>query len=155
VSAEIDAYLAALPDDRRAAVSAIRDSVNAKLPAGYAEGMQYGMIGWFVPHAVYADGYHCDPKQPVPFIGLASQKSHLAVYLFCVYLDPALLAWFEEAWKKSGKKLDMGKSCVRFKKIEDAPVALFGELVARVPVDAFLAAYIPQIPPSATQKAKK
>ncbi len=151
----IDAYLATLPDDRRAALSKLREVINAKLPAGYEEGLQYGMIGWYVPHSRYPDGYHCDPKQPVPFLHIASQKSHLAAYLFCVYCDPAMTAWFQEEWAKTGKKLDMGKSCVRFKKLEDVPVELFGEVVARMPVDAFLATYTSQIPPSAKKKAKK
>lgn len=139
-------YLASLPDDRRGPVSALRDAINARLPAGYAEGIQYGMLGWFVPHSVYPAGYHCDPKQPVPFVGVASQKAHIAAYLFCLYVDPELHAWFLEEYAKTGKKADMGKGCVRFKKPADIPYALIGETVARMPVDTFLARYVPQIP---------
>jgi uncharacterized protein YdhG (YjbR/CyaY superfamily) len=151
----VDAYLATLPEDRRAALVTLRDAIRTGLPEGYEEGLQYGMISWYVPHSRYPDGYHCDPKQPVPFASIAAQKSHLAVYLFCVYTDPALTAWFVDEYTKSGKKLDMGKSCVRFKKIEDAPVELFGQTVARVPVDTFLAQYTAQIPASAKKKVKK
>jgi len=136
-----DAYLEALPADRRELVGAIREVIRANLPAGYAEGMQYGMIGYFVPHALYPAGYHCDPAQPLPFAGIGSQKSHVGLYLFCVYLDPALTAWFTDAWRAAGKKLDMGKSCVRVKKLEDVPLGVIGELVRRVPVAAFVEHY--------------
>lgn len=88
-AATVEAYLAALPEARRAALSAVRAAIRRALPKGYAEGIQYGMIGWFVPHSIYPAGYHCDPKQPLPFASLASQKSHLAIYLFCTYLDDA------------------------------------------------------------------
>ena len=99
------------------------------------------MIGWFVPHSVFPDGYHCDPKQPVPFAGLASQKNYMSLYLMCVYGDEKQRKWFEAAWKKSGKKLDMGKSCVRFKKVEDLPLEVITEAVSRVSVKDFLGHY--------------
>ena len=134
-------YLDRLPEDRRKALQKVRAAVNRGLPKGYQEGIQYGMIGWFVPHRVYPAGYHCDPKQPVPFVGLASQKNHMSLYLMCIYGDEAQRKWFEKAWAATGKKLDMGKSCVRFKKIEDLPLELLTEAVARCPVDAFLARY--------------
>lgn len=155
MSTPVDAYLATLPDDRRAALTTLRDAIRAGLPEGYEEGLQYGMIAWYVPHSRYPDGYHCDAKQPVPFASIAAQKNHLAVYLFCVYLDPDLTAWFVEEYNKSGKKLDMGKGCVRFKRTEDAPLELFGRVVAKLPVDTFLARYTSQIPASAKKKAKK
>ncbi len=114
----VEQYLGELPADRREAVQAIRNVILKNLPKGYEEGMQYGMIGYFVPHSIYPPGYHCDPKQPLPFACLASQKNYISVYLGCVYGNPEHEAWFREAWAKSGKKLDMGKSCVRFKKLD-------------------------------------
>ena len=137
----VQEYLKALPEDRRQAVQAVRRAVNAGLPKGYEEGIQYGMIGWFVPHSVFPDGYHCDPKQPLPFASLASQKNHLSLYLTCVYGDEKHRAWFEKAWAKSGRKLNMGKSCVRFKKAEDVPLDVVTEAIRRVPVKDFVAHY--------------
>jgi hypothetical protein len=139
--ATVEAYLRALPDDRRRALQAVREEINRRLPKGYAEGMQYGMIGWCVPHSLYPDGYHCDPKQPLPFVGLASQKNHMSLYLMCIYGFEEHRRWFEQEWAKTGKRLDMGKGCVRFKRLEDLPLTLVGEAVARVPVDAYLAHY--------------
>lgn len=137
----VEAYLASLPADRREAIERVRAVINDNLPTGYAEGMQYGMIGWFVPHDVYPKGYHCDPKQPLPFVSLASQKNHMAVYLCSVYMAPGELAWFEGAWKATGKRLDMGKSCVRFKALEGVALEVLGEAVSRWPVPKFIAAY--------------
>jgi hypothetical protein len=137
----VAAYLKELPAERRAALQAVREVFLANLPAGYEEGMQYGMIGYYVPHSVYPAGYHCAPQQPVPYAGLASQKNHMSLYLMCVYGDAAQRAWFEKAWKASGKKLDMGKACVRFKKVDDLPLEVIGEAVRRVPVKKFLAFY--------------
>ena len=134
-------YLAGLPDDRREAIKAIRAVVLKNLPRGYKEGMQYSMIGYFVPHSVYPAGYHCDPRQPLPFAGLASQKNHMAIYLMCIYGDPEHATWFRAAWSKTGKKLDMGKSCVRFKKIDDVPLQVIGQAIKRVPVKKFIAYY--------------
>ncbi len=134
-------YLASLPDDRRDAIKKVRAVIRKNLPKGYKEGIQYGMIGYFVPHSVYPDGYHCDPTQPLPFVSIASQKNHMAVYLMCLYGDPAQMDWFQKAWAKTGKKLDMGKSCVRFKRVEDIPIELIGEAVARFPVDAYIKQY--------------
>ncbi len=145
-------YLDALPEDRRKAVRKIRAAVNKGLPKGYKEGIQYGMIGWFVPHRIFPAGYHCDPSQPVPFAGLASQKNYISLYLMCVYSDAKHRAHFEKAWKKSGKKLDMGKSCVRIKKIEDAPLDVITETVAAIPVDAFLGTYEKLIPAGSKRK---
>ena len=95
----------------------MREVILAHLPEGYEEMMQYGMIGYVVPHSLYPAGYHCDPKQPLPFAHLGSQKNHMALYLMCVYLDSPIADWFRSAWAASGKKLDMGKACVRFKKL--------------------------------------
>lgn len=138
-------YLDALPADRRKPIEAVRRVIRANLDPRYQEGMQYGMIGYFVPHSVYPPGYHCDPRQPLPFVGLASQKNHMAIYLYCLYADPAEVAWFEQAWTEAmagtGKKLDMGKSCVRFRKLEDVPLDVVGQAVKRAPVDVFVALY--------------
>ena len=123
-------YLDALPEDRRKALEAVRKVIKSNLDSKYEEGIQYGMIGYYVPHSVFADGYHCDPKQPLPFASIASQKNHMAVYLFCLYNDPAEIARFEAEWKKTGKKLDMGKSCVRFKKLENLALDVIGPSVA-------------------------
>ncbi len=148
-------YLSALPKDRREALLAVRSTILKNLPKGYAEGMQYGMIGYFVPHSVYPAGYHCDPKQPLPFAGLASQKNHMAIYLMCVYSDPELEAWFRESWAKTGKKLDMGKSCVRFKKLDDVALNVIGQVIRRVPVKKFIEFYESAIPAARRSAAKK
>lgn len=134
-------YLASLPDDRRKALEAVRKVIRKNLDKNYEEGMQYGMIGYFVPHSVYPDGYHCDPKQPLPFAGLASQKNHMSIYLMCNYGVPEHESWFRAAWAKTGKKLDMGKSCIRFKKLDDIPLELIGEAIKRVPAKKFIAIY--------------
>ena len=151
--ASVDAYLAALPEDRRAALSAVRAAIVKALPKGYAEGIQYGMIGYHVPHSIYPAGYHCDPKQPLPFASLASQKSHMALYLFCTYLDEGQAGWFREAWTATGKRLDMGKSCVRFKRLEDVPLDVVAEAIRRVPVKAFIECYERSVP--AARKARE
>ena len=109
------------------------------LDKDYEEGVQYGMIGYYVPHRVYPAGYHCDPKQPLPFANLASQKNHMALYLMCVYGDTDHTKWFKEAWAKTGKKLDMGKSCIRFKKVEDLALDVIGEAIRRVPAKKYVA----------------
>jgi len=145
-------YLDRLPEERRKALAKVRAAVNKGLPKGYKEGIQYGMIGWSVPHKIYPAGYHCDPKQPVPFAGLASQKNHMSLYLMCIYGDEKHRKRFEREWKKTGKKLDMGKSCIRFKKAEDLPLDLITETVARVPVDAFLSLYEAMIPGGGKRK---
>lgn len=142
----IKAYLDALPDDRRAALEALRTVINKNLPKGYAEGMQYGMPAWFVPHTLYPHGYHCDPSQPLPFASIASQKSHIGIYLFCTYMDPELMAWFEAEWRKTGKRWDAGKSCVRVKRLEDIPLELVGQVVKKMPVKRFVEVYEAGLP---------
>ena len=123
-----------MPEDRGEAITAIRKVILQNLPKGYEEGMQWGMPSYFVPLSAYPAGYNCQPDQPLPFVGLASQKNHMAFYGFCIYLDEALKNRFVEDWKKTGKKLDMGKSCVRFKKLEDVPLQVIGDAVKRVPM---------------------
>ncbi len=141
-------YLADLPDARREALEAVRAVILKNLPKGYEEGMQYGMIGYFVPHSVYPPGYHCDPKQPLPFAGLASQKNHMSIYLMCIYGSQEHEAWFRAAWTKTGKKLDMGKSCVRFKNIDDVPLKVIAAAIKRVGAKKFIAHYESVIKPA-------
>ena len=134
-------YLAALPTDRQTAVKAVRAVIRKNLPKGFAEQMQYGMIGYVVPHKLYPAGYHCKPEEPLPFAGLASQKNYMSLYLMSVYFSPTLLTWLKEQFVLKGKKLDMGKSCLRFKKLEDLPLDVIGELIARVPVADYIRHY--------------
>lgn len=137
----VAAYLEELPEDRRAAVAKIRAVMRKNLPKGFVEVMNYGMIGYVVPHKHYPAGYHCDPKAPLPFAGLASQKNHLAIYLMTVYQSPDMEKWLREAFVKAGKKLDMGKSCIRFKKLDDVPLEVIGEAVARVSMADYIMQY--------------
>jgi len=153
-AATVEQYLAELPADRRRAISAIRDVIRKNLPAGYAEAMGYGMIGYVVPHSVYPPGYHCDPKQPLPFASLASQKNHMALYLMCMYSDPGFESWFRREWTESGKKLDMGKSCIRFKSLEDVPLPVIAKAIRKVPAKKFIAYYESAIRPAAAKKTK-
>jgi hypothetical protein len=134
-------YLASLPADRRAAIEAVRAVILQNLDKDYEEGMQYGMIGYYVPHRVYPPGYHCDPKQPLPFVCLASQKNHMAVYLGCIYGHKEREKWFRDAWAKTGKKLDLGKSCLRFRKLDDLALDIVGEAIRKVPVRQLIADY--------------
>jgi hypothetical protein len=136
----VAAYLKALPADRRAALSTVRDAINAKLPDGYEEAVQYGMISWRVPESVLPakDVYN---KQPLVLASLGAQKNHMAVYLMCVYADAKERAWFEKAYKATGKKLDMGKSCLRFTSLDTLAVDVVAEAMSRVPVERFVAAY--------------
>jgi uncharacterized protein YdhG (YjbR/CyaY superfamily) len=134
-------YIKELPEDRRVAIQAVRKVIKANLPAGYEETMQYGMISYVVPLKTYPMGYLNDKKTPLPYASLASQKNHMAIYLFCIYTDTKLLNWFKREYKASGKKMDMGKSCIRFKKLENLPLDLIGKAIAKVPVKAFIKSY--------------
>ncbi len=137
----VEGYLAELPPDRRSAIETVRKVFRDNLGKGYEERMQYGMIGYCVPHSVFPAGYHCDPKQPLPFAGLASQKGHMSLYLMGLYMSPRAREAFETAWKKAGKKLDMGKSCVRFKKIEDLALDVLAATLRSMPCEAFVEQY--------------
>jgi hypothetical protein len=134
----VQEYLAALPPDRREAVEAVRRVILENLPAGFEEGLDFGMIGYHVPLSRYPGTYN---GHPLAVAALASQKGYMAVYLTSVYGDPALKSWFEAEYARRGKKLDMGKSCVRFKSLDDLPLDLLGETIARVDLDTFLARY--------------
>jgi hypothetical protein len=141
-AATVDAYISEIPEDRQKAMNELRKVIKKNLPRGFQECMNYGMIGWVVPHSKYPAGYHCNPKDPLPFMGLASQKNSINFYHMGIYGDPKLLKWFTEAHAKaSPKKLDMGKSCVRYKKPEDIPFKLIGELVAKISADEWIAMY--------------
>lgn len=137
----VGAYLKGLPADRREAIEAIRGVILENLGEGFEEGMGYGMLGYSVPHRVYPAGYHCDPKQPLPFLSIASQKNHIGLYLFCIYVDEEVQKRFVEGWKASGKKLDMGKACVRVKNLDGVPLEVLGELVRGISVERFIAGY--------------
>jgi uncharacterized protein YdhG (YjbR/CyaY superfamily) len=134
-------YIAALPADRRAAISAVRKTINDNLPAGYEEGIQFGMIGWYVPLSMYPAGYAENKKVPLPLVALASQKSGMALHFLCFYGHPTLSTWFTDEYKKSGKKLDMGKGCVRFNKLDNLALDVVGRTIARVPVAQHVANY--------------
>jgi hypothetical protein len=138
----VDQYIDELPEDRKHAVTELRKVIKKNIPEGFQECMSYGMIGYVVPHSKYPAGYHCDPKLPLPFMNLASQKNFIAVYHMGIYADPKLLQWFTEAHAKaSTKKLDMGKSCLRYKKPEDIPYKLIGELVSKITPDEWIEIY--------------
>jgi Domain of unknown function (DU1801) len=145
-AATIAQYLAELPEDRRASVTTLHDLIVKKLPKGFEPQMSYGMIGYVVPHRLYPAGYHCDPKLPLPFMALASQKNSINLYHMGLYADPALLAWFQaDHAKASPRKLDMGKSCIRYRKAEDMPLKLLGELAGKMTVTAWVALYESQL----------
>lgn len=135
-------YVADLPADRQKAIKKLRSVISKNLPKGFKEVMNYGMLGWVVPHSTYPDGYHCDPKLPLPFMALASQKNFVALYHSGIYADKKLHDWFvKEYGKHMDTKLDMGKSCVRFKKMDNIPYDLIGELVKKMSVDDWIALY--------------
>lgn len=135
-------YVDSLPDERRKSIQKLRAVVKKNLPGGFKEVMSYGMIGYVVPHSTYADGYHVDPKLPLPFINLASQKNYIAVYHMGVYTDKKLLAWFTKAYSDHvATKLDMGKGCIRFKNLAQIPYGLIGELATKVSPEEWIKLY--------------
>lgn len=138
----VDDYIENLTEDRREAVEKLRTVIKENIPAGFEEMINYGMIGYVVPHSIYPLGYHCDTKLPLPFINVASQKSHVAVYHMGVYANEKLMEWFVNEYPNhSKKKLNMGKSCIRFKKVEDIPYDLIGELVSKMTVEDWVKLY--------------
>jgi hypothetical protein len=137
-----DQYIKELPADRKDAMIKLRETVRKNIPKGFKEVMGYGSMGYSVPHELYPAGYHCDPKQPLPFAGIASQKNFISFYHMGLYADPKLLKWFTtEFAKQSTAKLDMGKSCVRFKKPEHIPYKLIGELMKKITVKDWIKTY--------------
>ena len=147
-------YLKELPEDRRVAVSAIRSMILKNLDKDFEEGIQYGMIGYYVPHRIFPDGYRCDPKQPLPFVSVASQKNHMAVYLMCIYMDKSEEE-FRKAWQKTGKKLDMGKSCIRFKKLEDVALDVIADVIRNITAKGFVARYQEELQKNAANRPVK
>lgn len=138
-AATVNEYLAELPDDRKQALNKLRKAIKENLPKGFEECMGYGMIGYVVPHSLYPAGNHCNPKLPLPFINIASQKNFIAVYHMGIYANPKLLKWFTDEYaKQATTKLDMGKSCIRFKKPDQIPFKLFGELAAKITVQQWI-----------------
>lgn len=135
-------YIEKLPDERKEAFNRLRETILKHLPNGFEECISYGMIGYVVPHSLYPKGYHCDPKLPLPMINLANQKNFIALYHMGVYANPDLLNWFVGEYPKHSKsKLDMGKACIRFKKMNDIPYDLIAELIAKVSVEKWIESY--------------
>ena len=135
-------YISQLTEDRKEPISKLRNIINQNIDRGFSEEINYGMIGWVVPHSLYPEGYHCDPKLPLPFMSIASQKHFIAVYHMGVYASPKLLEWFiSEYPKHCSTKLDMGKSCIRFKNIENIPYNLIGKLVAKMSANDWIMLY--------------
>ena len=138
----VDEYIAKVPEERTAAISRLRETVRDNLPKGFEEGIGYKMIAYYVPHSKYPDGYHCDPKVPLPFINIASQKNFIALYHSGIYADKKLLDWFVSEYPKYLKtKLDMGKSCIRFKKVDQIPFELIGELCQKMTAEDWITLY--------------
>lgn len=142
----VEEYLAELPSGRREAIEAVRRTILDNLDDGIEEGMQYGMIGYYIPHSVYPMGYHCDPKQPLPYAHIASQKNYMSIYLFCMYChsgtgESPMVEWFRGEWEKTGLPLDMGKSCIRFKKLERIPLNLIGKVFRKITLKDYIQTY--------------
>jgi Domain of unknown function (DU1801) len=134
-------YIDALPEDKKAAIIKLQEMLLVNLPEGFTEVMSYGMLGYVVPHTLYPKGYHCTPKLPLPFIGLAAQKNFIALY-YMGFVDKNTLDWFVSEYPKHcTTKLDMGKSCIRFKKIADIPYSLIGELATKITVNDWITLY--------------
>ncbi len=148
-------FLAALPDDRRAAIKAIRRTLKANMDKAVRERVESGMLQYYIPLKVYPGGYHCNPSTPLPFIALASQKSHIGLYLFCTYCVPEESERFREEWLATGKKLNMGKSCVRIRKLEDVPLDVLGRTIKRMTLKKFIKSYEAAVPASRRKKATK
>jgi uncharacterized protein YdhG (YjbR/CyaY superfamily) len=142
----VDEYISQLPEDRMLALRKLRELILENLPEGFVEEMNYGLPGYVVPHSVYPAGYHCDPKMPLPFMSFASQKNHISFYHMGVYADQNLMEWFTQEYPKhSQSKLDMGKSCIRFKKPEHIPFGLIAELVVKITPQKWIETYESQL----------
>lgn len=138
----VEEYIAQVPDNQREAIIILRKTILENIPEGFSEEMSYGMIGYVVPHRIYPNGYKSDPKLPLPFLNLAAQKNFIALYHMGIYANPELLNWFTEEYPKYCKlKLDIGKGCIRFKKVDEIPYALIGELVKKMEVDDWINQY--------------
>lgn len=139
----IDKYISQIPENRMEGIITLRKTILKNLPAGFEECISYGMVSYVVPHSIYPSGYHCDPKLPLPFMSFANQKNFISFYHMGIYADTELLEWFKEEFaKKSRTKLDLGKSCIRFKKVEAIPFDLIGELVTKISVKNWIHKYV-------------
>lgn len=135
-------YIAQVPENRRQAMALLRASVKEHLPTGFEETMQYGMIGYVVPHSLYPAGYHVNPKEPLPFMGIASQKNHIALYHMGLYAFPEVLNWFTVEYPRHvNTKLDMGKGCIRFKNVNTIPYGLIAQLSGKIALGDYITAY--------------
>ena len=138
----IEAYLEEIPEERKESFTKLRETILENIPNGFVELMSYGMIGYVVPHSIYPNGYHCEPKLPLPFMAIASQKNFIALYHMGIYAKPELLNWFVTEYPKhSQQKLDMGKSCIRFKKMKQIPFDLITELDQKMSVQEWITCY--------------
>ena len=138
----VEDYLKEIPEERKPYFYKLRETIVKNIPDGFVEQMSYGMIGFVVPHSIYPDGYHCTPKLPLPFINIASQKNFIALYHMGLYADKELLNWFAEEYPKySSQKLDMGKGCIRFKKLEQIPYDLIAQLMQKITVQDWISSY--------------
>lgn len=138
----IEEYLSSLPKERKLPFLKLRETILNNIPKGFTEEVSYGMLGYLVPHSIYPEGYHCNPKLPLPFINIASQKNFIALYHMGIYAKPDLLDWFVTEYPKHTKqKLDMGKSCIRFKKMDEIPFDLIAELVQKISVAEWISCY--------------
>ncbi|KQT23940.1 hypothetical protein ASG22_07900 [Chryseobacterium sp. Leaf405] len=138
----VDEYISKIPEERQEIFKRVFDAINDNLPKGFKQGMNYGMIGWAIPLETYPAGYHCTPESPLPFMALASQKNFIAFYHMGMYANPELLDWFVTEYPKHSKrKLDMGKSCVRFKKMDDIPLELLAEVSKKMTVQDWINCY--------------
>lgn len=150
-----DQYFAELPKERKAAMEELRKVIKKNIPKGFEERMNYGMVGWVVPHSLYPAGYHCKPSDPLPFMGIASQKNFISFYHMGVYADPKLFKWFTSEYPKHSKsKLDMGKSCLRLKKMDDIPFKLISELVSKMSAKDWIMMYESAFAPKPNKDTK-
>lgn len=148
----VEAYLDSMPVDRKKAIESVRKVIRKNLDKGFREGMQYGMIGYYVPHSLYPPGYHCTPEIPLPFAGLASQKNYMSLYVMSTYGNDT---WLRKEWAKTGKKLDMGKCCIRFKKLDDLPLELVGTLIKQWTVKSYIEYYEKAMKKNTARKSSK
>ncbi len=141
-AANPEEYLSAIPEERVPYMTKLRETISANIPEGFEECMQYNMISFAVPHSLYLDGYHCKPTDRLPFVSIASQKNFIALYHMGIYANPEIMEWFVEEYPKHCKrKLDMGKSCIRFKKMEEIPYDLIAELMQKISVKDWIKIY--------------
>jgi len=141
-ASSVEDYISKIPEERQEVFRKLFNTIGDNLPEGFKEGVSYGMVGWDVPLETYPAGYHCTPGAPLPFMGLASQKNFIALYHMGIYAEPELLDWFVAEYPKySKRKLDMGKSCVRFKKMDDIPFELIAEVSQKMTVEQWIGIY--------------